>query len=148
MEALRRYFTVADYCESPKEKHKSDPLWKVCELLDELNKQAKDMWVPGKWVAINKQTLGFQFQGALGMKLRISYKREGDGFQCNTVCDGGYTYSFYFCHGPPSNVLIFHQQLDESCGLHLGCPIDGLGSTWTTSSTRKSYSRHCTLQKR
>ncbi len=106
------YFTVADYHESPKEKQKSDPMWKVCELLDELNKQAKDMWVPGKWVAIDKQTLGFQ--GASGMKLRISYKREGGGFQCNAVCNGGYTYSFYFRHGPPPNVGEQYKHLDLS----------------------------------
>jgi hypothetical protein len=99
---FRRYFTVADYRDSPREKQKVNPLWKVQELLDELNKQAKDMWVPGKWVAIDEQTLGFQ--GASGMKLRISYKREGDGFQCDAVCDAGYTYSFYFRHGPPPNV--------------------------------------------
>jgi hypothetical protein len=36
------------------------------------------MWVPGKWVAIDEQTLGFQ--GALGMKLQISYKSRGVGF--------------------------------------------------------------------
>jgi hypothetical protein len=35
------------------------------------------------------------------MKLPISYKREGDGFQCNALCDRGYTYSFWFRHGPP-----------------------------------------------
>ena len=35
------------------------------------------------------------------MKLRISYKQEGDGFQCDAVCDCGYTYSFWFCHGLP-----------------------------------------------
>ena len=33
------------------------------------------------------------------MKLRISYKREGDGFQCDALCDEGYTFSFYFRHG-------------------------------------------------
>ena len=82
---FRRYFTVADYHKSPREKQKVNPLWKVQELLDELNKQAKDMWVPGKWVAIDEQTLGFQ--GASGMKLWISYKREGDGFQCDAICD-------------------------------------------------------------
>jgi hypothetical protein len=48
-----RYFTVANYHESPKEKQKANPLWKVQELLDELNKQAKDLWVPGKFVAID-----------------------------------------------------------------------------------------------
>jgi hypothetical protein len=90
---------VADYRDNPKEKQKTDPLWKVRMLIDELNKQAKDMWIPGKWVAIDEQTIGFQ--GASSMKLRISYKREGDGFQCNAVCDPGYTYSFWFHHGPP-----------------------------------------------
>ena len=60
------------------------------------------MWVPGKWVAIDEQTLGFQ--GSLEMKLQISNKREEDGFQYNAVCNEGYTYSFYFRHRPPPNV--------------------------------------------
>jgi hypothetical protein len=85
----------------------------VPELLDELNKQAKDMWVPGKWVTIDEQTLGLQ--GASGMKLRILYKHEGDGFQCDAVCDGGYTYySFYFRHGPPPNVGEQYKHLELS----------------------------------
>jgi hypothetical protein len=96
---FQRFFTVADYRDNPKEKQKTDPLWKVRMLIDELNKQAKDMWVPGKWVTIDEQMIGFQ--GASSMKLRISYKREGDGFQCDAVCDRGYTYSFWFRHGPP-----------------------------------------------
>jgi hypothetical protein len=96
---FRRFFTLADYRDNPSVKQKEDPLWKVRQLIDELNKQAKDMWIPGKWVAIDEQTIGFQ--GALSMKLRISYKREGDGFQCDAICDRGYTYSFWFRHGPP-----------------------------------------------
>ena len=92
METFPAIFTVGDYRDNPKEKQKTDPLWKVRMLIDKLNKQAKDMWIPGKWVAINEQTIGFQ--GALSMKLRISYKREGDGFQCDAVCDRGYTFSF------------------------------------------------------
>jgi hypothetical protein len=43
-------------------------------LIDELNKQAKDMWIPGKWVAINKQMICFQVSSP--MKLCISYKQE------------------------------------------------------------------------
>ncbi len=70
------------------------------------------MWVPEKWVTIDEQTLGFQ--GASEMKLCISYKREGDGFQCDAVCDGGYTYSFYFRHGPPPNVGEQYKHLDLS----------------------------------
>jgi hypothetical protein len=94
-------------------------------LIDKLNKQAKDMRIPGKWVAIDEQTIGFQ--GALSMKLCISYKREGDGFQCNAVCDRGYTYSFWFRHGPPPTLgpdfktWSFHQQLIELSGSLNGC---------------------------
>jgi hypothetical protein len=101
-EHFRRYFTMQDYRENPREQQRKNPLWKVQRLIDELNKQAKDMWVPGIFVAIDEQTIGFQ--GQSGMKLRISYKREGDGFQCDAICDSGYTFSFYFRHGEPPNV--------------------------------------------
>ncbi len=68
------------------------------------------MWVPGKWLAIDEQTLGFQ--GASGMKLRISYKRKGDGFQCDAICDAGYTFSFWFRHGPPPELYPKYKHLD------------------------------------
>ena len=29
-------------------------------MLDELNKQTKDMWIPGKFIGIDKYALGFQ----------------------------------------------------------------------------------------
>ncbi len=110
---FRQYFTVANYRNSPRKKQKVNPLWKVQELLDDLNKQAKDMWVPGKCgAAIDEQTLGFQ--GASGMKLRISYKREWDGFQCGAICDAGYTYLIYFRHGPPPNVGEQYKDLELS----------------------------------
>jgi hypothetical protein len=99
---FRRFLTLSDYRDSPSEKQKADPLWKVRELIDELNKQCKDMWIPGKWVVINEQTIGFQ--GASSMKLQISYKQEGDGFQCDALCDSGYTYSFWFRHGAPPDL--------------------------------------------
>jgi len=93
---------MVDCRDSPKAQQRADPLWKVRVLIDHLNKQAKDMWVPGKSLAIDEQTIGFQ--GASGMKLRISYKRKGDGFQCDAVCDRGYTFSFWFRHGPPPDM--------------------------------------------
>ena len=58
---------MADYRGNPKEKQKVNPLWKVQELINKLNKQAKDMWIPGKWVAIDELTIGFQ--RASSMKL-------------------------------------------------------------------------------
>ncbi len=53
------YLTFADYRDNPKEKQKADLLWKVERLLQYLNKRCRDMWVPGKWVAIYEQMLGF-----------------------------------------------------------------------------------------
>jgi hypothetical protein len=109
---FRRYLTFADYRANPKEEQQKNPLWKVERLLAHLNKRFRDMWIPGKWVAIDEQTLGFQ--GASGMKLRISYKREGDGFQCDAICDGGYTFSFWFRHGPPPDLDLKYKHLDLS----------------------------------
>jgi hypothetical protein len=98
---FRRFMCMFDFREDAKKETKKNPLWNVQRLLDELNDNASTMWIPGKWLSIDEQTLSFQ--GKSGLKLRISYKKEGDGFQCDAVCDDGYTFSFFFSHGdaPP-----------------------------------------------
>ena len=88
----------------------ANPLWKVQTLIDKLNEQASRMWLPGKFVAINEQTIGFQ--GALGLKVRITYKREGDGFQCEAICDRGYTYAFWFRCAKPPEVPVAYKHYD------------------------------------
>lgn len=66
-------------------------------------------------------------------QLRITYKAEGDGFQCDAICESGYTYTFYFRNQPApekytklgisplhSRVLFLFDQLSEKfhdCGL-------------------------------
>ena len=72
-----------DFRQDARKETAKNPLWKVQHLLDELNENTQRMWIPGKWVSSDKQTLGFQ--GRSGIKLRISYKKEGDGFQCDAV---------------------------------------------------------------
>ena len=32
--------------------------------------------------------------------MKITYKKEGDGFQCDCICDDGYTFTFYFRNQP------------------------------------------------
>ena len=96
---FRRFMCMFDFRQDARKETAKNPLWKVQHLLDELNENAWRLWIPGKWVSIDEQTLGFQ--GRSGIKLRISYKKEGDGFQCDAVCDDGYTFSFYFRHGDP-----------------------------------------------
>jgi len=100
----------------PTEEKKKNPLWKIQPLLDELNFQATNMWLPGKRVAIDEQTLGFK--GKNGMKLRISYKIEGDGFQCNALCDRGYTHSLYFRHGDAPKIDARFNHLELSPTTH------------------------------
>ena len=87
-------------------------MWKICHLVDHHNKRCKDMWVAGKFLTVNEQTIGFQ--GMLGMKLRISYKCEGDGFQCDGLCNSGYTFSFWFWHGPLLDLDDKYKNLDLS----------------------------------
>ena len=96
---FRRFMCMFDFRENAKKETEKNPLWKVQRFLDEINDNAAKMWIPGKWVAIDEQTLGFQ--GRSGIKLRITYKNEGDGFQCDAICDSGYTFSFFFRHGDP-----------------------------------------------
>eukprot|EP00984_Skeletonema_dohrnii_P025939 scaffold15185_cov72-Skeletonema_dohrnii-CCMP3373.AAC.1 len=99
---FRRFMCLYDCRQNVREETKKDPLYKVRPLLNELNYQAQKMWTTGKWVSIDEQTIGFK--GRSGMKLRISYKREGDGFQCDALCEDGYTFSFYFRHGDAPDV--------------------------------------------
>ena len=70
------------------------------------------MGITGRWASIDEQTLGFK--GKHSMKLRISYKREGDGFQCNAVCDNGYTFSFWFRHGDSPTLSTEYKHLELS----------------------------------
>ena len=109
---FRAYFALYDFRVNIKEQTIKNPLWKIQTLLDELNHNARKMWTTGKWVSIDEQTLGFK--GRHRMKLRISYKREGDGFQCDAVCDMGYTFSFYFRHGDSPILPEKYKHLDLS----------------------------------
>ena len=95
---FKRFLGVQDPLKMPPSKKKC-PLWKVQKLLDWMNTISKDGWLLGKFISIDEQTIGFQ--GRHSDKLRITYKAEGDGFQCDAVCDEGFTYAFYFRNEPP-----------------------------------------------
>ena len=45
----------------------------------------KKWWVSGGDISIDEQTIGFQ--GKKNIKIRITYKRVGNGFQSETSCD-------------------------------------------------------------
>ena len=73
-----QFMCMYDFCQDPKKLHEKDPLWKVATILDELRKNSQRCWLPGKWLAIDKQTIGFK--GAHELALCISYKWEGGGY--------------------------------------------------------------------
>ena len=55
-------------------------------------------WRLGQNISGDEQTIGFQ--GRHADKLRITYKAEGDGFQCDALADSGFTWILYFCNQP------------------------------------------------
>ena len=66
---FRHFMTLYDCREDPRQLQKKDPLWKVAPLLEHLRKNCQRCWVTGKWVLIDKQTIGFK--GRHGLSLRI-----------------------------------------------------------------------------
>jgi hypothetical protein len=45
---------------------------------------------------------------------QITYKREGDGFQCEAICDHGYMYAFWFQCAKPPEVPEMYKHYDLS----------------------------------
>ena len=77
---------------------KIEPNWKVKPLLDWMNYLNPTIWKLGPNFSIDEMTMGFQ--GMHQDKRRITYKNEGDGFQCNALCQDGFTYQFYMRNHP------------------------------------------------
>ena len=75
------------------------PNWKVRPLIQWINKIGPEAWDCGEYVSVDEMTMGFQ--GKHEHKLRITYKQEGDGFQCDALADSGYTYQVYMRNDPP-----------------------------------------------
>ena len=82
--------------------------------MQHLLQNAKRCWETGKILSIDEQTIGFQ--GRHAAKLRITYKRIGDGFQADALCEEGYTYAFVFRHDIVPNV-----GTDDLSPLHKRC---------------------------
>ena len=73
---------------------KTHPNWKVQPLLRHAIIVSKATVFLGKGLAMNKETISFK--GKYPDILRIIYKKEGGGFQCDALCSDSYTFSFYF----------------------------------------------------
>ena len=75
----------------PRESH---PNWKVQGMLKHTLFISKEAVCMGRYISVDEQTMSCK--GSHPDILRINYKKEGDGFQCDAVCSDGYTYCFFF----------------------------------------------------
>jgi len=79
----------------PKKEHGN---WFVKPLVDWINYCGPYVWMLGPNASVDEQTIAFK--GRSSMKKRITYKRAGDGFQCDALCENGFTYSVFFRNEP------------------------------------------------
>lgn len=98
-EGVQKYFCMYDGRIHPDMPIARNVLFKVRAFLLHLSENFHRWWEMGETVSIDEQTLGFQ--GQHQSKLRITYKHIGDGFQCDALCNDGYTFAFIFCHNDP-----------------------------------------------
>jgi len=56
------------------------------------------VWLLGVAFAVDKMTMGFK--GQYRDKRQITYKKEGDGFQCDALCQDGHTCKVYMRNDP------------------------------------------------
>ena len=78
---------------------KTHPNWKVQPLIDWVNYIGIASWLCGPSISADEQTIAFK--GRCSMKMRIKFKKAGDGFMCDAVCDSGFTFQVYFRNEPP-----------------------------------------------
>ena len=74
------------------------PNWKLRTLLVWMNFIFPHVWNLDQYFSIYEMTIGFQ--GKHGDKRRITHKRAGDRFQCDALCENGFTYKLYFYNHP------------------------------------------------
>ena len=71
-------------------------------------------WLPGMNLSLDEMTMGFKGRSAL--VTRIKYKKEGDGFQCDAICEDGYCFTFWFrCDLPPRPAPKDVSERDNRC---------------------------------
>ena len=107
-----------------------------------------EAWLLGEVFSVDEQTMGFK--GNHVDKLRITYKKEGDGFQCDALCQDGYTFTFYFRNQPAPKKYLdqglspLHSRVmamfDCLCDENHRCYLDNLYNS--AKFCRDTYTHH------
>jgi len=106
-------FAPSDHDLSPEQL--GDPVRRCRPLLTTILENCLRYWVCGKWLSIDEQTIFFR--GNWQHKKRITYKRFGDGFHVDTLCDDGYTFGFMF----RCEIMAADPRFPNASQLHLRC---------------------------
>ena len=112
------------------------PLRKIEPLLSMTRERCILLWDAGWRLSLDEQTIGFQ--GKSRHKSRIRYKRTGDGFQCDAICEGGYTFNWYFRFDKAPDVQTGASPLHQR-SIFL---IDELPHDWHTIFCDNLYNSH------
>jgi hypothetical protein len=75
------------------------PYFKVDPFLAHVQNKSIKAWDVGQNISGDKQTTGFK--GKHEDKQRINCKKEGGGLLAETLCESGYTYTFYLWNMQP-----------------------------------------------
>ena len=80
------------------------PNWKMRPIFKWMDSIFREVLMLGITYSVKEMIM--RFQGLHKDKIIITYKRKGDGFQCNALCQDGFCYQFYFRNHPdPSKYL-------------------------------------------
>jgi len=124
-------------CQDPLKAVPSKKLTLILKLIHFLLIFKPSQWKPGIWrrnISCDEKTIGFK--GQHQDKQRINYKKEGDCFLADALCESGFTYSLFFRNMPPpkhyvskgcsalhARVLFMFDQLKSA---HHVCGMDNL----------------------
>jgi hypothetical protein len=130
---FKRFLSLVDPV-VPVPTRKVDPNYKINPLIKQLVHVSMKAMSAGKMISVNEQTISFK--GKHVDKLRITYKKEGDGFQCDALCADGYTFTVYFRNvaAPPalveSGACPLHARVinmfEQLPNIHYNCGMDNL----------------------
>ena len=130
---FKSFFTIHDHCIHPPPRKKRLN-WKVWPLISWLNYITMLAWLLGVVFSADEQTQGLQ--GNHANTKRITYKAEGDGFQCNALCQDGWTHQEHFWNEPAHPEYLIMGLLPLQAHV---CRTDGIYVAWTICTTLPSF---------
>jgi hypothetical protein len=131
---FKAFFFCQDPLKAVPSKKKTHPNFKIDPFLAHIQTISMEAWDLVRNISCDERTIGFK--GQHQDKKRINYKKEGDIFLADALCESGFTYSFYFWNMSPPKLYVskgcsaLHAQVlfmfDQLKSAHHVCGMDNL----------------------